>query len=78
MQPFELNIWQKALELPETQKIVGFIDTTADNFLSVPGADWGFFGLSTEYSGEIVKDIPNEFRRIRRTRTSRANEFQFR
>jgi len=73
--PIELIIGEKARQLPETQKIVEFIDTTADNFLGVPGADWGFFGLSTEYSEEIIEDVPNEFRRIRRTQKTNAGDF---
>jgi len=73
--PIELIIGDKARQLPETQKIVEFIDTTADNFLGVPGADWGFFGLPAEYSEEIIEDVPNAFRRIRRTQKTEVGDF---
>ena len=73
--PVELAIDHKARELPETQRIVEFIDTPADNFLDAPGADWGFFGLSSEYRQEIIEDVPDEYRRIRRTHSTSVGDF---
>ena len=73
--PIELQIGPKARELPEAQRIVEFIDTHADNFLGVPAVDWGFFGLDSQYTEEIVEDIPGEFRRVRRTHRTEGGEF---
>jgi hypothetical protein len=73
--PIELCIGQKARELPETTKITEFIDTTADNFVHVPAVDWGFFGLDSRYSEEIIEDRPGEFRRIRRIQHTQAGDF---
>ena len=73
--PIELQISQKARELPETQRIVEFIDTHADNFLGAGAIDWGFFGLDSEYSEEIIEDIPGEHRRVRRTHRTEGGDF---
>lgn len=73
--PIELYLGQKARELPETRRIVEFIDAQADNFIDVPGADWGFFGLDSQYSEEIIEDRPGEFRRIRRNQRTQAGDF---
>ncbi len=73
--PIELVIGAKARELPETRRIVEFIDNGADNFLGVPGADWGFFGLSSESSTEVIEEVPNEYRRVRRVQETEAGPF---
>ena len=73
--PIELVIGPQARELPEAQRIVEFIDTHADNFLGVPAVNWGFFGLDSEYSQEIIEDIPDEFRRIKRTHRTEGGDF---
>ena len=73
--PIELIIGEQARQLSETQRIVEFIDTEADNFLPVSGADWEFFGLPSEYTEEIIQDVPNEFRRIRRMHRTAAGDF---
>jgi hypothetical protein len=72
--PMELIIGDKARQLPETQRIVEFIDSEADNFLGVASADFGFFGLESEYSEVTVEDVPGEFRRIRRTHRTVAGD----
>lgn len=73
--PIELEISNKARELPECRRLVDFIDNTADNFLGVAGADWGFFGLPCEYREETEEDRPGEYRRLRRTYSTEAGEF---
>ena len=73
--PVELIISPRARELPEAQKIVEFIDTHADNFLGAPAVNWGFFGLDSESSQEIIEDVPGEFRRIKRTHRTEGGDF---
>jgi len=73
--PIELCIGQEARKLPETRNIVEFIDATADNFIGVPAVGWGFFGLDSQYSEEIIEDIAGEFRRIRRTQRTQVGDF---
>lgn len=74
--PIELQVGANARELPELERIVEFIDTQADNFIDVGCVNWGFFGLDSDYSEEIIEDIPGQYRRIRRTHQTReAGEF---
>jgi len=73
--PIELQISEKARELPECRRLVEFIDTEADNFIGVRAVDWGFFGLPCEQEEEIIEDRPGEFRRIRRVRKTAAGDF---
>ena len=73
--PIELQIGEKARALPELKEIVAFIDGTADNFVSVPGVDWGFFGLDSQYSQEVIEDVPGAYRRMRRTHRTPAGDF---
>lgn len=74
--PIELQIGASARELPELDRIVEFVDTQADNFIGIGCVDWGFFGLNSEYSEEVIEDIPGQYRRIRRIyRTREAGDF---
>lgn len=73
--PIELMMNPKSRDLPEMDRLVHFIDHEADNFLGAPGADWGFFGLDSEYSEEVIEDVPGEFQRIRRTHRTEAGDF---
>jgi hypothetical protein len=74
--PIELQMSERARALPQMQGLVEFMDTQADNFLSARCVDWGFFGLDSEYSEEIIEDLPGQYRRIRRThRTEQAGDF---
>lgn len=73
--PIELHIDPRARQLPEAQGIVEFIDTTADNFQGVAGVDWGFFGLDSAYSEEVIEERPGEYRRIRRTQRTAVGDF---
>jgi hypothetical protein len=65
--PIEIQIMGGARQFLEAERILRFIDEEADNFLSAPAADWGFLGLPTEYSEEIIEDVPGDYRRMRRS-----------
>jgi len=73
--PIELQTSDQARELPEMQRLLPFIDNEADNFLGAPGADWGFFGLDSAYTEEVVEDVPGEYQKIRRTHRTEVGEF---
>ncbi|MBN2452397.1 MAG: hypothetical protein JXR77_18570, partial [Lentisphaeria bacterium] len=73
--PIELNIGPKARLLPEAERIAEFIDHTADNFQGVAAVDWGFFGLDSRPSEEVIEDRPGEYRRVRRTQRTAAGDF---
>ncbi|MBN1352744.1 hypothetical protein JXJ21_25370 [candidate division KSB1 bacterium] len=73
--PIELQISPSAYEYPEASNIVAFIDSEADNFLHAPGGDFGFFGLKCTYHEEIIEDIPNQYKRIRRSYNTAVGEF---
>ncbi|MBT3378452.1 MAG: hypothetical protein HN742_01840 [Lentisphaerae bacterium] len=74
--PIELQISAAARKRPECERIVAFIDDGADNFLGMPGgAQWGFFGLTTEYSEEVTEDVPGEYRRKRKVHRTPVGDF---
>ncbi len=73
--PIELQVSERARKLPELEKLVAFIDTEADNFLHVPSVDWGFFGLDSEYSEEVIEDVPGEYQKMRRMHRTEVGEF---
>ena len=73
--PIEIEISPTAYTFPEAARVIDFIKNEADNFIGVPGADFGFFGLPAEYHEEVIEDVPNDYRRIRRIYTTSAGEF---
>jgi len=73
--PVELSLPSFAQELPEAKRIVEFAENEADNFLHVPGFDWGFFGLDFEYHKEVIEDVPGDFKRIKRICSTPAGKF---
>ena len=73
--PIELQINPRSRELPGMKRLVEFIDHEADNFLSVPAVDWGFFGLDSDYTEEMIEDVPGDHRRMRRSHRTAVGEF---
>lgn len=73
--PVELTISARARALPEARRLVEFIDREADNFMGVPGFDWGFFGLDAAREEEVIEDVPGAFRRKRETFHTAAGDF---
>jgi hypothetical protein len=73
--PIELQIGEKERALPECSRIAAFMDSEADNFMGVAGADWGFFGLPCTYREEMIEDRPGAFRRMKRVFDTKAGEF---
>ncbi len=73
--PIELEIGPREMELPECRRINDFVNSEADNFRWVAGADWGFFGLSCEYREEMIEDRPGEYRRMKRIYSTSAGDF---
>ncbi len=73
--PIELQIYAAAYEYPEAERVVDFVENEADNFLGVPGADFGFAGLPSGYTEEVIEDVPGDYRRVRRTHATTVGEF---
>lgn len=73
--PIELVIGDRARQLSAAQRLVELIDTHADNFIGVPGGNFGFFGLPSRYSEEVIEDVPDGYRRIRHTHCTDAGNF---
>lgn len=75
--PIEMIIHPKCLEmnLLGAETILDFQEHEADNFFGVSGFNWGFFGLDTSYSEEVIEDVPGQFKRIRRITNTSAGEF---
>jgi hypothetical protein len=73
--PIELQISPLTREMEEAQDIVEFIDTEADNFHGAGIAKWGFLGLESDYSEEIIEDVPGDYKRLRRSHKTDAGEF---
>lgn len=73
--PIELRITPEAAQFAEAARIVEFIEKEADNIVGMPGADWGFLGLDTEYREEVIEDVPGEYRRIKYIHKTPVGEF---
>lgn len=73
--PVEIGLYAPAEGLAGSDIIADFVATEADNFRGTPGFDWGFLGLSSEYREEVLEDIPNQHRRIKRFHSTPAGEF---
>jgi len=73
--PIELRISARAKELPEARRLAEFEANEADNFFCFGPFDWGFLGLDSEYSEEVIEDVPGEFKRIKRTHSTPAGVF---
>jgi hypothetical protein len=73
--PLEMRLYPPARGLPGADRILKFEENEADNFHGVAGFDWGFLGLDSTYSEEIVEDVPGDFKRVKRTQTTAAGVF---
>ncbi len=73
--PIEVYLYPPAAGLPGADRIRAFQENEADNFRGVAGFDWGFQGLDTTYTEEVIEDHPGEFKRLRRTHTTSAGVF---
>lgn len=74
--PVEFEVCGYARDLPEAQPLLALAEEHADNFVYVPGFDWGFFGLDAVYEEEIVDEVAGDYRRKRRTYRTAVGEFQ--
>jgi len=63
--PIEIRIASRIREHPAAQHLCALIDEHADNFVGVPSAAWGFFGLPSEYSEEVHEEQPGYTRKRR-------------
>ena len=73
--PIELYLYPPAVGMPGSEIIQKFIDEEADRFGGVPGFDWVFFGIDTEYREEIVEDVPGRFKRTRKIYSTAVGDF---
>lgn len=73
--PIEMYLYPPAKGLPGADKIQEFQDNEADNFLGTVGFDWGFMGLDSEYSEEVIEKVPGKYSRILRKHSTSAGDF---
>ena len=73
--PLEMRLYAPAKDLPGADKISEFQEKEADNFRGVAGFDWGFMGLDTVYTEEVMEDVPGKYKRLRRTHSTLAGTF---
>ena len=73
--PIEIHLYAPAKGVPGSEIIEKFIAEEADNFTGVAGFNWGFFGIDAEYREEVVEDVPDKYRRIRRVYSTAVGEF---
>ncbi len=73
--PLEIRLYPPAKDLPGADKILEFEQNEADNFRGVAGFNWGFMGLDTTYTEEVIEDVPGQFKRLRRTHSTPAGIF---
>lgn len=73
--PVEFSVYGPLRQMPEAEPLLRFEAEEADNFHSVPGFDWGFFGLDSQYHEETIEERPGEFKRLRRVHQTPAGEF---
>lgn len=73
--PIEITLAEPAYAFPEAKRIAEFVENEADNMVHAPGAEWGFCGLATSYTEEVVEDVPGDYYRMRRVQTTPAGEF---
>ncbi len=72
--PIELKLAPAAKTFPEAKRIMDFIENEADNFIGVPGVDWGFCCLTSEYREEKIGE-DDRYIRMRRTQSTPAGDF---
>jgi len=73
--PIELGVPQTVRDHPKGQRLCELADEHATNFGWAPGPDWGYLGLPVESSEEVIEEVPGQFRRMRRVRSTPAGEF---
>jgi hypothetical protein len=73
--PIELHLHPKSYEFQEAERIVEFVEKEADNFHHVPAVDFGFAGLPSEYSEQVIEDVAGKYYRLKRVHDTPAGEF---
>ena len=73
--PLEMRLYAPAKDLPGADKISEFQEKEADNFRGVAGFDWGFMGLDTAYTEEVIEDVPGKYKCLRKTHSTPAGTF---
>ena len=73
--PIELRLAPAAREDPMAERLVALVDEHADNFIGIPGIDFGFMGLPSEYRETVIEERPGRFRRVHRVHETPVGEF---
>ena len=73
--PIELTLYPPAKGMPRSEIVQKFIDEEADRFCGTPGFDWGFFGIDSEFSEEVVEDVPGKYKRIKKVFKTAVGDF---
>ncbi len=73
--PIEVALYFVAEGLPGADEIKDFEENEADNFKGVDGFDWGFLGLDSVCTEEVIEDVPGDFKRILRTQSTSVGDF---
>jgi hypothetical protein len=72
--PIEIDISPEAKTYPEAVRVLSFIRDEADDFIGVPGIDWGFAGLDAAYREEVLSETSEHVRR-KRVYATEAGDF---
>ncbi len=73
--PIEMFLYPSAECLPGADAIRAFQEQEATNFLGAHLFDWGFMGLDTRYTEEVIEDVPGDYQRMRRVHATPAGDF---
>jgi len=73
--PIEIQLAPAALDFPEAQRIIEFIENEADHFYGCRPVNWGFCGLPSTYTEEVIEEVPGEYWRLRRVHDTPAGRF---
>jgi hypothetical protein len=73
--PIEIQLAPAALDFPEAEGIIEFIENEADHFYGCGTVDWGFCGLPSTYHEEVIEEVPGEYWRMRRVHETDAGRF---
>ena len=74
--PIELTLYPPAKGMPRSEIVQKFIDEEADRFCGTPGFDWGFFGIDSEFSEEVVENVPGKYKRIKKVYKTAIGDFE--
>ncbi|MCX7012874.1 MAG: hypothetical protein NTW86_10015 [Candidatus Sumerlaeota bacterium] len=73
--PIEISISPEWRQHPLAERLMELIHEHADNFVKVPGPEFGFMGLPNRYTETVVEKKPGEYEKRLRVRETPAGTF---